>query len=967
MSWAYLTLIFSAVIINAQGIPPPFDVRIDHYKVETIKDLVINTPRPRLSWKLPSFTERNVQQTAYQIQLRFETDEWDSGRIDSSRSIHVPCTDKNDLKPSTNYQIRLRIWTTLSNQASLWTEWIQFRTPLFNLHEYIMQLNDQVNWIGSTQIYMNELRKEFNVSSDSPIRTATAYVSGIGYYELYVNGNSTDLSRKLDPGWTTYEKRTLLVSYDLTTTIKAGMNAVGVKLGNGWYSQEQYVPPSASEPNYGPPRLLFVLHIIFENSDDMAIYSDQTWKGRQGSIVHDSVYNGEIVDNRYDRPSWAQVGFNDSLSLWITPEIMPPPVNITANGQMTLQDMPPIRAGPDALHFEIENPSEMKNSYLTKKDFNDIQGARLHDGGILKPISVSTPVLGVHTFDMGQNMVGWCRFHFRGPRGLGIYIRHAEILAQPVVSTHQAYGSIDTQNLRGATQTDSYILRGDPNGEIYEPRFTVHGFRFITVFGSPNSLSVNDVECPVVHSETTVKGHFVSTNPIINQIQHNVQWGQLGNSMSLPTDCPQRDERKGWMGDAALTVNEALYNFDLIKFYLNFLNLIVDIQLRDGSIADTVPVTFGGYPADPNWGTALPTITWQLYRHYNDLSIIRDHYSYVRAYVESVRGGYNKTGLARLAYHYGDWVPPPPQPMTNVYLIASYGFLHDVSLLVNMSQAIGFTNDTQAYSAFYLQLAEEFHRVFFTASAGYYADGMQAAQILALALPNVVPVNVRDSVLQHLIQDINNKGNHASTGIVSTAALYPLLSDNGQHDLAIELISTVTYPSYGYMFNNPYENATTMWELWDAPMEGPGMNSRNHHMFSSIGAWFYSHLAGIDFQSDLILIQPRMLSENKKHLLTKIDCQLSTLYGLVHVSYTRDESDTFANSILLRVSIPSNAQAQVIFEPLYPGARCVTITENHEVIWSIDTKDNSVYHDVNTGLMTRQVGSGDYEYQAFWE
>ncbi|CAF2150374.1 unnamed protein product [Rotaria magnacalcarata] len=967
MSWAYLTLIFSAVIINAQGIPPPFDVRIDHYKVETIKDLVINTPRPRLSWKLPSFTERNVQQTAYQIQLRFETDEWDSGRIDSSRSIHVPCTDKNDLKPSTNYQIRLRIWTTLSNQASLWTEWIQFRTPLFNLHEYIMQLNDQVNWIGSTQIYMNELRKEFNVSSDSPIRTATAYVSGIGYYELYVNGNSTDLSRKLDPGWTTYEKRTLLVSYDLTTTIKAGMNAVGVKLGNGWYSQEQYVPPSASEPNYGPPRLLFVLHIIFENSDDMAIYSDQTWKGRQGSIVHDSVYNGEIVDNRYDRPSWAQVGFNDSLSLWITPEIMPPPVNITANGQMTLQDMPPIRAGPDALHFEIENPSEMKNSYLTKEDFNDIQGARLHDGGILKPISVSTPVLGVHTFDMGQNMVGWCRFHFRGPRGLGIYIRHAEILAQPVVSTHQAYGSIDTQNLRGATQTDSYILRGDPNGEIYEPRFTVHGFRFITVFGSPNSLSVNDVECPVVHSETTVKGHFVSTNPIINQIQHNVQWGQLGNSMSLPTDCPQRDERKGWMGDAALTVNEALYNFDLIKFYLNFLNLIGDIQLRDGSIADTVPVTFGGYPADPNWGTALPTITWQLYRHYNDLSIIRDHYSYVRAYVESVRGGYNKTGLARLAYHYGDWVPPPPQPMTNVYLIASYGFLHDVSLLVNMSQAIGFTNDTQAYSAFYLQLAEEFHRVFFTASAGYYADGMQAAQILALALPNVVPVNVRDSVLQHLIQDINNKGNHASTGIVSTAALYPLLSDNGQHDLAIELISTVTYPSYGYMFNNPYENATTMWELWDAPMEGPGMNSRNHHMFSSIGAWFYSHLAGIDFQSDLILIQPRMLSENKKHLLTKIDCQLSTLYGLVHVSYTRDESDTFANSILLRVSIPSNAQAQVIFEPLYPGARCVTITENHEVIWSIDTKDNSVYHDVNTGLMTRQVGSGDYEYQAFWE
>ena len=185
----------------------------------------------------------------------------------------------------------------------------------------------------------------------------------------------------------------------------------------------------------GPPRLMFVLRITFEDSQELAIYSDQTWKGRQGSIVHDSVYNGEIVDNRYDRPNWAQVGFNDTLSLWITPEIMPPPVNVTANGQMTLQDMPPIRAGVDALQFEIDNPSEIINSYLTKEDIGDIQGGQLHDGGVLKPVSVSTPVLGVHTFDMGQNMVGWCRFHFHGPRGLGIYIRHAEVLAQPVIAS----------------------------------------------------------------------------------------------------------------------------------------------------------------------------------------------------------------------------------------------------------------------------------------------------------------------------------------------------------------------------------------------------------------------------------------------------------------------------------------------------------------------------------------------------
>ncbi|UJR36739.1 hypothetical protein I4U23_029454 [Adineta vaga] len=967
MFWLYITVLLAVVTANANQIPAPFDIRIDHYKVDTTKDLVINTPRPRCSWKLARFNnERNVQQTAYQIQIQSNTQQWDSGKIHSSQSIHVPFINSDDLQSLTHYQIRLRVWTTLSDQASSWTNWIRFRTSIFNLHEFLLEKSDEVYWIGSTQIYMNELRKEFNVSSTSQIRSATLFISGIGYYELYLNGQSVDPSRKLDPGWTTYEKRTLFASYDLTLMLIMGMNAVGVKLGNGWYSQEQYVPPSMSEPSYGPPRLMFVLRIVFENSQEMSVYSDQTWKGRQGSIVHDSVYNGEIVDSRYDRLNWAEVGFNDTLSLWLTPEILPSPVNITAKGQMILQDMPPIRAGVDALQFEIDNPSEILNSYLLKDDVGDIKGRQLHDG-ILKPISVSTPVLGVHTFDLGQNMVGWCRFHFHGPRGLGIYIRHAEVLAQPVESTKQAYGGIYTENLRGATQTDSYILHGDPKGEIYEPRFTVHGFRYISIFGSPNPLTVDDVECLVVHSETTVKGHFASSNPVINQIQHNVQWGQLSNSMSLPTDCPQRDERKGWMGDAALTANEALYNFDLIKFYLNFLNLIADIQLPDGSIADTVPVTFGGYPSDPNWGTALPTITWQLYRHYNDIQILRDHYDSIRAYVESIRAGYSKTGLAKLAYHYGDWVPPTPQPMTNVYLIASFAFLHDVSVLVNISQIIGFTNDTQSYTTFYQQLAEEFHRVFFTTSSGYYADGMQAAQILALALPNVVPANVRSSVFEHLIQDIQQKGNHVSTGIVSTAQLFPLLSDNGQHDLAVELVSSVTYPSYGYMFNNPYENATTMWELWDAPMEGPGMNSRNHHMFSSIGAWFYSHLGGIDFQSDLILIRPRMLSEEKKHLLSKVDCQLSTLYGLVHVAYTRDQRDTLRNSIVLRVSIPTNAKAQVMFEPLFPHARCVSLTEGQKVIWSEDYKENGVFYDVQTGLMTVQVESGEYEYQAFWE
>jgi alpha-L-rhamnosidase len=424
------------------------------------------------------------------------------------------------------------------------------------------------------------------------------------------------------------------------------------------------------------------------------------------------------------------------------------------------------------------------------------------------------------------------------------------------------------------------------------------------------------------------------------------------------------------MGDAALSVNEALYNFDLIKFYVNFLNLIVDVQLDNGDVPDFVPGN--SYPSDPNWGTALPTITWQLYQHYGDPSILDDYYDHVRAYVEFVRGNYNMTGLANFTCKYGDWVPPPPQPMTNRHLISSFAFLHDVNVLLNMSQILGKKDDNNTYSVLYQQLTEEFHRVFFSASSSVYADGMQAAQVLALALPNVVPASVRAAVVDNLATDISKNGNHVTTGIVSTAQIYPVLSDNGHHDLALELISSTTYPSYGYMFTNPYENATTIWELWNAPTDGPGMNSRNHIMYGTVGAWFYTHLAGIDLSSNLITIRPRMASEAKKHLMKKLDCQMSTLYGLIQVSYTRDERDTVANSILLRVTIPPNTQARVMFEPLFVGGQCITLIEDNQVIWSSDAVNTNhrqfnIEKDSTTGLMTAHIGSGQYEFQALWK
>lgn len=423
------------------------------------------------------------------------------------------------------------------------------------------------------------------------------------------------------------------------------------------------------------------------------------------------------------------------------------------------------------------------------------------------------------------------------------------------------------------------------------------------------------------------------------------------------------------MGDAALTVNEALYNFDLVKFYDNFLTLIEDVQKPDGQIPDFVPGD--SFNPDPNWGTALPTIAWQVYAHTQNKDYLDAYYNTVRNYVEYIRKGYETTGLVNLFCKYGDWVPPPPYGQTNRHLISSFAFLHDVYTLLNMSKVLEKDSDITIYTALYNQLTQEFHRVFFNNATNMYADGMQAAQALALALPNVVPANVRAAVVDNLATDISNKGKHVTTGIVSNAQIYPVLSDNGHHDLALELVSSITYPSYGYMFNNEYENATTVWELWNTPSEGPGMNSRNHHMYSAVGTWFHTHLAGIDLSSELITIRPRMASEGKKHLMKKLDYQLSTFYGLVHVSYTRDERDTMANSIRMRVTIPVNARARVMFEPLFVGAQCQKLFENNQLIWSVDSpvvhqSEMRIEKDSTNNLMSVHLGSGEYEFQAIW-
>jgi alpha-L-rhamnosidase len=514
---------------------------------------------------------------------------------------------------------------------------------------------------------------------------------------------------------------------------------------------------------------------------------------------------------------------------------------------------------------------------------------------------------------------------------------------------------------------DTVILNGTGN-ETFEPLFTYHGFRYLLVNGYDN-INTGDIECYNAHSETRLIGNFTSSSAILNQIQHNILWSQLSNSMSLPTDCPQRNERRGWMGDAALSIDEVLYNFDYVNFYLNFLTMIADNQATDGAVSDTVPFTVGTSPADPNWGSAYVTITWYLYEHTGDINILEKYYAGIQAWIDCLTNKYTQTGLANMYYNYGDWAAV--QQTKNASLVSSYAFLHDVYMFINISKILNRTDNVQKYTQLYQRLADEFHRVFYNTTINGYTDGSQTANILALALPNVVPTSLRVTVLNTLINNILTTG-YFTGGIVSVAALFPLLSNEGHHDLALKLALSTSYPSYGYMFHNDIQNATTTWEQWNTLPTQAG-SSLNHHMFNSIGAWFYRYLAGIELNAlDTIIVRPRMSYD--PDLLKHIEAEVVTIKGRIHLEWTR----VSVESMILSVTIPNNMNAIVTFEALIKNGRCAKLACDGELFsMREDVNDDlkmlknlhgvtDLTEDQSTGTISIKVTSGAYTFKTYW-
>ncbi len=894
--------------------------------------LGIDTRLPRLSWIL-DHQERGQSQSAYHIIVASsqalltveQGDVWDSGKIESEQSVNVIYAGKA-LESRTRYYWKIRAWDT-HDRVSRYSPAATFETGVLDPEEW------QAEWISREGSAGPLFRKEFIL--EQAVKQARLYISGLGYYEARLNGTKVG-EHVLDPGWTDYDNTILYSTFDVTRLLQPGANACGIMLGNGrfTYGEDTLHKNPNGLKTYGQwPLALAQLSIEFSDGTSRRIDTDTTWKAADGPIVFNDLYDGEHYDARLEKTGWDMPGYDDTT--W------------------TLTQKAQVPAGKLCSQAAFL-PIKVNHTLL--------------------PQTISTPKPGVFVYDFGQNFTGWVKLRVSGPRGMKVNIRHAELLHRD--------GTLNTAPNRAADAEDVYILKGEGE-EIFEPRFTYHGFQFVEVSGFPGTPSLKSLEGRVVHSALPSRGSFLCSNDLINQIHQNILWGQLSNLMSIPTDCPQRDERMGWMGDAQLTVEEAVYNFDMAGFYTKWLRDIEDAQKQNGSVPDVVPAYWDIQPADPAWGTACIILPWTVYLHYDDRHILERYYPMMTRYVEFL-DSLAVDGVLTFG-KYGDWCPPwrVHSVDTPQALVSQWYYHHDTRLLSKIAAVLGKREDAEMYSAKAERLQELFNEIYLQddryagKSAPWFLklipDGAseemradmkkhlahgfevrsQTGHALALFL-DLVPEDNKDAVLKHLIDDIVVvHGKHLNTGIVGTRYILDVLVEHGYAELAYQLVTETTYPSWGYMLK---EGATTLWERWEY-LTDVGMNSQNHIMLGSVDAWFYRYLAGIQRDSAVpgwkqFAIKPYVLGD-----LQFAGASLHTVRGLVSSRWTKGH-----DSLELQVTVPVNSQAAVSIPTA--GLEQVRITERGSVIWECGKAGPALagirdgYED--GGYVTFTVGSGSY-------
>jgi alpha-L-rhamnosidase len=756
-----------------------------------------------------------------------------------------------------------------------------------------------VGWAEHRVLPARMLRKDFYVTGN--VRRATLYLSGLGLFEASLNGQkiSADV---LVPALSDYDKRVFYMTYDVTNHLKAGENTLAVVLGNGrFFAPRVKVPPTRT---FGYPKLLLQLDIEHSDGGTQRIVSDESWKlTTEGPIRSNNVYDGEIYDATKEKEGWSEPGFDDSG--WQQADLVGAPA-----GVLSAQMIAPIRV--------------MRT---------------------LKPIKITHPRPRQYIFDMGQNMVGWCRLTVSGPRGTKVTLRHAETLRQD--------GTLYMNNLRSARATDVYTLKGQGT-EVYEPRFTYHGFRYVELTGFPGKPGLANLEGQVVHDALPEHADFTTSDPVINRIYRNVLWGSRGNYRSIPTDCPQRDERQGWLGDRSAESRGETYLFDVAPFYTKWVNDIEDSQNPQGSVSDVCPAYWPLYSDNVTWPASFFIVAAHLYEQYGDLQVIETHYEGMKRWITHMRTYLNGDLMPRDSY--GDWCPPPrnrmlvhtndPARETDRTLIGTAYFFYLLRLMARNAALLGKDSDARDFDDLAEQIKGAFNTKYFNPAKGEYSNGSQTSSILPLAF-GMVPDSDRKRVLEALVGNIKVQSDgHIGAGLLGCQWLMQVLSDNGHADLACEIARQKGYPSWDYMASR---GATTVWELWNGDTAAPWMNSHNHLMLvGDLVTWFYENLAGI--RSDPaqpgfkhIIMRPTPAGD-----LTSVRASHRSPHGDI-ISQWKRKGKTFIWNVL----IPLNTVATLYV----PAKDADHVTEGGRpskrspgVRWLHDQNSAAVY----------EVGSGSY-------
>jgi len=642
------------------------------------------------------------------------------------------------------------------------------------------------------------VRNDFDLPADKNIRAAYAYISGLGLFELYLNGEKVG-DHVLDSMVTDYTKQVSFQTFDVKDYLQADKNAIGVLLGNG-----RFTNPRVGK-HYGVPMTRVLLRVEYTDGTIDNITTNDRWQiSTEGPIRFNNEFDGETYDARMETPGWADINYLQA-SRWDKANLMSE-AEIPA-GKVVAQEMPPIRVN------EILQPKEIKQ---------------------LAP--------GTFMVDMGQNMVGWCKLKAEGPAGTEIKLVHAETLDKE--------GNLYMANLRSAKVTDTYIMKGIGQ-ETYEPRFIYHGFRFVKITGYPGILTKKDICGCVVHDDLDQIGEFETSNPLVNQIYHNVFWGVRGNYRSMPTDCPQRDERLGWMGDRASESLGESFIFNIAPLYTKWVRDMEDAQRDNGAVPGVCPNYWDVYHDDVTWPSATIITPQTLYMQYGDTRVIETHYASMKKWMDLMQTYFKDGVIARDTY--GDWCCPPERPelihsedplrKTAPVVLASTYFYGNLRLMEGYANILGKKEDAKVWAERAESLKAAFIKKCYNPDTKTFDNGSQTSSVLPLFF-GMVPDGEKDAVFEQLVDKImNHTKGHIGTGLVGAQYLNRVLSDNGRSDISWKLVTNDDYPSWGYMVRN---GATTIWELWNGDTANPAMNSHNHVMLvGDLNVWFYERLAGI--------------------------------------------------------------------------------------------------------------------------